>query len=1004
VMPWLAERFPKEISFGPGKARAVLWSNRSGRELDFRSSTLAKEYWQSWAEKGLGSPGISKLSGVANNAQGAARTHDIWLLPRAGGYDPLHVSKTAIAAARSPLVLAEPQWLCKTEALGWPMHHRDTEKFSREEAFISETWERLMLPHKVFPMNGFINWGHGPYITYRNVNGTWFADFLSYGDMSVYNVRRHTWSLYARSGERRYYDSGHRFNRILGDFGIAHCDAPNKLKGGFTRLRPPVHRMPFYWGNMTQVYDMNSSSSDIGNWLMEYYLSGDEYCRDVLVKVGESFRKHWNVKEATDWRTALSFLTLRKLVNLYMMEWDEDFGRMARELAHALISIEKQTGVTPEYMTYGCAMYKDQRHVPTLYMYYRETGDELGKEAFLKILDHRYRFYRNPFPISYQSAAAFAYPIAYGMTGNVNYRRVIEQTVNDGFSLFSVPLEKELANMPEDPYLWKTLPRLGVPNHTHSFLGLPTAMKFFTEKGIAGNPFPLLVKSMKDTPSRAVFLHQGDRDTVINLFCYTPARGNVKPELTPYPLSSKAVPLPGIRIEMEERIETMVPITYGKPASPNYQYHVKLAVPSSVPAGMYLLSLRGNEPFVILDSTSPKVALHCPEGFWTAFAEVEGDGWAVNGQGNASRLGDCQPFFFRVPEGLKELEIFLGRPVEIMTAGGKVMLEADTKSTGRISVPVSGNHGIWMIAPSSRDPMVFVRLLNVNPLVSYGSASRLPEKALEEAVVADAESLPLSGMEFVPGISGKALRLYGEQFIKFPSGKEERQGGYTFFPGKQGTVEFWFKPDWSSRYIVLGSGDSYRVLSFLQGPHIHAGYRYGSRASQKLIYSDLILELLGTFPGAEPLRPFLNAKSLIGREDNHIFKVGEWVHVAYTWSFDEKEKKWEFVTFAGGRRLDDYRSPERVRFLRVPGQSKVSSWQAKSDTFNISKEDREVVLGPFKGTMDSLRISDIVRYRQDFTQPETVFEKDINTRALFLFDGTLKGSSALSAEPVEAVH
>jgi hypothetical protein len=110
------------------------------------------------------------------------------------------------------------------------------------------------------------------------------------------------------------------------------------------------------------------------------------------------------------------------------------------------------------------------------------------------------------------------------------------------------------------------------------------------------------------------------------------------------------------------------------------------------------------------------------------------------------------------------------------------------------------------------------------------------------------------------------------------------------------------------------------------------------------------------------------------------------------------------VTFAGGRRLDDYRSPERVRFLRVPGQSKVSSWQAKSDTFNISKEDREVVLGPFKGTMDSLRISDIVRYRQDFTQPETVFEKDINTRALFLFDGTLKGSSALSAEPVEAVH
>jgi len=45
VMPYLAERFPKEISFGPAGARAVLWSGRSGRELDFRPQTLVKEYY-----------------------------------------------------------------------------------------------------------------------------------------------------------------------------------------------------------------------------------------------------------------------------------------------------------------------------------------------------------------------------------------------------------------------------------------------------------------------------------------------------------------------------------------------------------------------------------------------------------------------------------------------------------------------------------------------------------------------------------------------------------------------------------------------------------------------------------------------------------------------------------------------------------------------------------------------------------------------------------------------
>jgi hypothetical protein len=48
-MPWLAQRFPKDITFGPNGARAAFWSGRSGREFDFRTPTLIDEYWQSWA-------------------------------------------------------------------------------------------------------------------------------------------------------------------------------------------------------------------------------------------------------------------------------------------------------------------------------------------------------------------------------------------------------------------------------------------------------------------------------------------------------------------------------------------------------------------------------------------------------------------------------------------------------------------------------------------------------------------------------------------------------------------------------------------------------------------------------------------------------------------------------------------------------------------------------------------------------------------------------------------
>jgi len=1169
VMPWLAERFPKEISFGASGARAVLWSGRCGRELDFRAGTLAKEYWQSWAEKGPGSPGMAKLSRIVNNAQGASRTHDVWFLPRGGTYNEEQVKKTALAAARNPLVMADPEWLCFTEALGWPMRHKDTERFPEEENLISEAWKRLMLPDRVFPMRGFINWGHGPYLGYRNIGGKWYAVFRSYGNMNVYNVRRHVWSLFARSGERVYYDFGHRFNRLLGDFGVVRWDAPDKLRGAFTIQRPPVNSLPFYWGNESRIYDMNCSSSDIGNWLMEYYLTGDEYCRDITVSIGEAYKKSWNLEEAVNWRKALSFLTLRKLVILYMREWDEDFGKMAKDLAHALIDVESQSGVKAQHMTYGCAMYKDQRHLPALYMYYKETGDDLGKKAFLKILAHRYRFYRLPVPVSYQSAAAFAYPIAYFMTGNEGYIRVLEQTWKEGTSGFSMSLEEELSRMPENPSEWTTLPNLGVSAHTHFFLGLPSAMKFFADKGFTGKTFPSLVKSMRDTSGRVIFSHATGRDTVFNLFCVTPQEGEVKIDVFPYPPAPEPVAISGVKMEAEERIPTMVPITYKRPAATDRQYHVLLSVPASAPSGLYLLSFRGNDPFVVLDATSEKVALYSPEGFWSAFAEVEGDGWAVTGQRSASRLGDRQPFFFRVPEGLENLEVFLGRPAGIRAPDGTAVLEDGGVKRGRLSIPVEGRTGIWSIESDKRTPLVFFRLLNVEPVAAFGSPDRLPD-GITGKISTDlpAAAEKKEGLDFVDGIDGKALQLSGKRILRFPRGRESGGGGYTHFPGRQGTVEFWLKPRWSAHDILLGEGDSFRVRSLFTAPHLHLGYRYGTRASQKILYSDLILELLGTFEGAESLRPFLDAKSLIGREEHHLLSAGEWVHLAFTWAFarpgnlvdakdisgdlawpvrwrifgpfdrgdpvlpedvlssypDEIEIngktfssrdvvvrntlyefpgmlenepsgraayvflklnsprtqevtlgmgadwwmqawvngklihdttgtsnevypfsiwnhtvkaklekgenilavrfirgggstlalggprelknpglpfKWEFAIFVDGHRLEDYRSPERVRFLRSPGD-RLSSWQEKCEDFILATEGEDILLGPLDGAIDMLRISDVVRYNQDFSPPRKAFAQDKNTRALFLFDGSLGGASSFSPLPLEA--
>lgn len=194
AMPWMAQRFPKEISFGPEVARVSFWSGRSGRELDFRPVTLVNEYWQSWASRST--DGAEGLAAATTNAQGAARTHDVWLMPRMAGEQTALIQSRAETAAQPPLVLADPSWLAATGAIGWPMHPYDPENFPEEEAVLVDFWAELMERHEALRRTGFLGWGGPPYI--RGAGG-----FFRVAGLVDYGLRRHVWGLYARSGEDR---------------------------------------------------------------------------------------------------------------------------------------------------------------------------------------------------------------------------------------------------------------------------------------------------------------------------------------------------------------------------------------------------------------------------------------------------------------------------------------------------------------------------------------------------------------------------------------------------------------------------------------------------------------------------------------------------------------------------------------------------------------------------------------------------------------------------------
>jgi len=988
VMPWLAERYPKELSFGERGARAVLWSGRSGKELDFRAKTLVREYFQRWVTEGLGITSERELDSVNSNAQGAARTHDIWFLPHTGGYRETAVRKTALAGARPPLVMADPAWLCATGAKGkHPMRHKDTEMFPAEEKLISDYWDRIILPLKAFPMDGFIAWGCYPDRSYVEVKGKLMSAHHALSNLREYGLRREPWRLYARSGERRYYDYGHRFSRFTGDWAVAHWKVPGnpgKEKGDFTTAPGGIGRsgkLPLFWGDRSHPFMINSGN--IGHWLLEYYLTGDERSLDIIYKIKESFARH-------KWEVRGNIMALKPLVTLSMLDWDENAMRAARETAHSYIDLASQNGIKGG--GYG-PMYKDHRTGYTLAEYYLETGDESVKEAILKLHDQRYRFDRRYRPTGHKNHDLFMHSLAYWITGEMRHRYVVEQILNDALYYSSVyPLSEDLKAKPENPLEWPNLyiasvfpgPRrsiqLGQHEFHNPFIGIPTALKLLAEEGRTGKRTPLVIKSMDMNHAKAFVRHDGGKDTVIS-FYYTTLRQGIMPQVFKYPYSEGAKPLEDIKVEIEQRIQWPERVLL----RPDAIYHAFITLPSNTPSGFYLVSLGGNEPFTLLDTTNDFAALYCPEGFWSA----NGSPIRRKGEGAFGRAGEGVPMYFRVPPEVKTLRVFLGRPARIRRPDGSIAVEWSDDNIGNIEIPSEGKGGIWRLDPfiynfSGFCPPSFFRLLNVEPIVSFGSPALLPDKeAGSPLVLPQTPPLPLSSMEFVKGIEGQAVRLSESRTLKFPRGPEISRGGYSFFPDNTGTVEFWYRADRSTHEVPVKMTQAI-LQSFLRASHVFIGHLLEVRTSQMDIDSNLRLEMFSSASGPSPA----------GYQSNHFFKAGEWVHIAFTWDVKQAGSKMEgeLAIFVNGKKY-----PFEKSSFSIP----VSLDRSKP--FELWKGEKNVVIGPFEGSMDMLRISDMVRYRDNFTPSASKPSKDANTRALFLFDNSLKGSSSFSEESAEAI-
>ena len=995
VMPWLAERFPKEISFGPGGARAVLWSGRSGSELDFRPKTLVDEYFKAWVKEGLNGYSEKSLESIASNAQGAARTHDIWFLPHGGRYDEPMVRKSAVAAARPPLAIADPAWLCRTEAMAsHPMLHRDEERFPREEAVISEYWERLILPLQVFPMKGFIAWGCYPDRSYREVGEKIMSNHHALSNLREYGLRVEPWRLYMRSGERVYYDYGHRFSRFTGDWHVSHMDVPGssgKTRGGFTTTpggRGISGKLPLFWGEKGAPHNINSG--EIRHWLFEYYLTGDERSLDLMHMIKESFKKdNWDVREGG------KGYMVRTLLALAVMDWDEEALDKAKELARGMIDMDSQIPLR--------STHKDYLPNYNLLAYYLETGDEIAREAFLKHADQRYRFDRRFQPIAYKNFDAFTYTLAYMMTGDERYRRAAEQTAADlVFYPAEYPLSEELKMQPEKKLDWPNIytPRENFPGPRRSFflahheyhnpfIGMPAVLKLLAEKGWSGEITPLIVKPVRKPGGMVLFPHEKGRKTEMSLYVrFHSQEAEFNPSVFSYGSLPEIKYVKGVKTKVEKqelaRWEAYDAYDTGKGC------HVFLTLPAETDTGLYLFSPGDETTYTLLDITGNKAALYCPEGFWSSTYGEHGDGtrimWGRSGQG---RL-----MFFRVPEGLEELKIFLGIPAKVMFPDGSTAVEMLNENIGTMTIPAKGKNGIWSIKPfinsyRGTNPPSFFRLLNVEPVVALGSPEVLPEGTRDFPVGQESMSpVTVEPFGFIDGLSGRALCLSGERRLSFPRGERVGENGYAFFPGAKGTVEFWFRADRSTQEIPMEM-NQYKDIIFLSGPHISCSYRYHVSVRSNNYYSMLRTELREKGKDTSPA----------GFQVENLLTAGEWNHYAFTWDVKEGRKgmEGELAIFVNGKKADAALPFKLSRF----GVSRMGPFPS-GRKFALADENDKVSIGPLEGAMDMLRISDTVRYTEDFTPVKKAPAMDAGTRALFLFNGSLKGTSAFSPGSVEA--
>ncbi len=971
------QTFPKELNTTHEAITLHLWSPRGGAVLDLRTASIRENWPEEWYNENYASkPLLARINKMNVNAMGLARSHDFFIALSAAA-DPQTMAKVAARTQTPTVSLVDPAWLRFSEAMGRFAPY-SPEEFPGEEAFAAEWFDQHMNIWRQWGDYGFLEFGNWPHVWYRKatkgpLEGKWHPYVDRYSSSMDYGTYAHLWRMFARTGQRKYFDAAEETTRQRLDLNMVHWDGlnhsepfklgrydrfPNRVKGIYTTSNSPVS-----WGEFSGMH--HNSGTDLRALAYWYYLTDHRPAWEMITDYRDVVKKVWKDNQVGNLRHGRPFAVLKNLATVYQETGDLEMKLIIEDQVKYLVDLEAPQGLAREAEATGLAKYGVK--AGSMQRAYEVTKDPLAAQSLVRGATTWATTSTGRLPMRYYEVEGELFAAAYDLTKDPVLLRALLRNMKLTLSNYRA------ANGKDWEPIWEGVGPSASSN-VYPLGGIAFAMDAISrhekETGEKVELTPFVRQGGFGDQVLAAFEKPAGKEIVLDVRSIH--------ELSPTIYNAKGGKVAGVIMEpYRDQLYTL-----DKAAT-----RWKITLPDSLPAGTHFVdSGYSGAMWEVTWTNAKKIVLYAPE---TYLLGTGGDSQWPN-RVMPSQLDHREPVYFMVPKDTTQFEISSMGSVEFIRPGGETIALPGTDGRSQVVEVAETDRGqLWSLGTQG---LTFVTLKGVPPFLAYGNPNRFFLPQVEDGALAKMLPLPHSrskmpaekedlyaSFEGQPGEPTRGLILTGKRRLSIASAPPE------LISPQAGTMEFWVMPYWNSVDQLNESGKIHALMD--GGTWNLVFHRWGEMSATATVEGKELDPKKSLAPAA-PAPIETNAGA--------ILKIGQWTHVALQWK--EVDGQFSLEIYVDGRQQRYGPSGAGMATSRegfTPAQI------AKELLFGGSQKGRSNLDAILAG----LRFSQTPRYAKNFDpRTATTLEVDPTTTALFLFDGNTKGTvNAGKPAPVATV-